>query len=400
MSKSVDTSLPAPQGYIPVLDGVRAVAIGGVLLFHGQVPSAALGWAGVNLFFVLSGFLITGILLDAKTGNRYFRNFYARRTLRIFPIYYAVLLSAIAVSIVKGNARGDYTLWHLSYMQNWIQVHDRFNSPLFGSLGHTWSLAVEEQFYLLWPLLVYFSSKRTLKIIIGSLLLLTPMVRLVFWAATDNVFYQNALLITQVDALAFGSLVACLKRSGLESRAFHVYGRLAMIVGSMGVVSLCIYFGYPTAFWFPKGYLTSPLGSLLYSFLGLLFAGWIASLVVPGQAEVRAGRLWSFQRKVLESGFMRQIGKISYGIYLFHPLVWVYWEKAAGRLRILDPGAGAAAWLLDLCIKLVLVYAVAYVSFRYFEAPIMSLKKRFPTLGEAAGKKVGEGETVRFWART
>ena len=145
--------------YLPQLDGLRGLAIFGVLLFH--IGRFDLGWTGIVLFFVLSGFLITGILLDGKERAAYFRNFYARRALRIFPAYYFVLgltwwiKRDFTVSGLESGIESAVPEWtyFLLYVQNYWMGEHWFRTPLSRFLGYTWKLAVEEQFYLVWQLL-------------------------------------------------------------------------------------------------------------------------------------------------------------------------------------------------------------------------------------------------------
>ena len=175
------------EGRIPTLDGLRGIAIGLVLLYHfdfayqlefGRESSwvidgivtgiARAGWAGVDMFFVLSGFLITGILIKSKgAARRFFGNFYARRALRIFPAYYAFLLLLLLLLPVfdEPGPRGivlDHLVWYGTYLTN---IFEAVRPNLRGDVlfvGHIWSLAVEEQFYLLWPAFVFLFSRRTL----------------------------------------------------------------------------------------------------------------------------------------------------------------------------------------------------------------------------------------------
>jgi peptidoglycan/LPS O-acetylase OafA/YrhL len=166
---------------IPALDGIRGIAILCVMLYHftfygGIEPTlivdkvyyhtALVGWFGVDLFFVLSGFLITGILYDTASAPQYFRNFYARRVLRIFPLYYgtlAVFFFLIPLVIDISDTFEELLrdqLWYWSYLVN-VQIALEY-WPSFFALGHFWSLAVEEQFYLVWPLVVFFLKRRSL----------------------------------------------------------------------------------------------------------------------------------------------------------------------------------------------------------------------------------------------
>src|SRR5271169_5821010 len=206
---------------IPQLDAVRGLAILVVLLHNSpfRFPSAPLrflvgcGWMGVDLFFVLSGFLITGILLDTKPSKDYFRNFYARRCLRIWPLYYSVLLFMfVIVPLVRPqDAAGIFhksSPWwsYLFFFQNFLVA---FPTSSVGPLGVSWSLAVEELFYLVWPLFVrYFSNSRPQRVA-WAILLFSPVLRLYFswhnWQIYSNPFCR-------LDGMMAGALLALLVR--------------------------------------------------------------------------------------------------------------------------------------------------------------------------------------------
>ena len=165
---------------------------------------------GVILFFVLSGYLITGILLDAKGSDGYFRNFYARRALRIFPAYYlTLLLTAVTIFIVApaspalGPGAFEWT-YFIFYVQNYWMGIEAYKTPLSGILGHTWTLAIEEQFYLIWPAAVFFLGRRALIGFCIALLVLSPIVRIWILQSTGNPALTLATLPGQCDALALG----------------------------------------------------------------------------------------------------------------------------------------------------------------------------------------------------
>ena len=225
--------LPLNGRRLPVLDSIRGLAVLVVMLFHFTVMTAdgsalshvlckvaILGRCGVDLFFVLSGFLITGILYDARHSEGYFKTFYARRMLRIFPLYYGVLVTVFFIwPLLRGHlplASHDVLAmqpWFWSHTVNFgILVHD---TKALDTYGHLWSLAVEEHFYLLWPLVVfYFSRKALLRtcvgVIVGSLLL-----RIVLMGMGDN--QQTCYLLTpcRIDQLAIGGWVAVAGRGPL-----------------------------------------------------------------------------------------------------------------------------------------------------------------------------------------
>ena len=221
---------------IPDLDGLRGIAILLVCLFHfnsvattpglfGRVVDASFLhlWFGVDLFFVLSGFLITKILLEAKGSASYFSAFYMRRVLRIFPLYYLTLLVYLFVSIVRQLHTGqpqDYltqlAFWF--YVQNWVIVWHR----AIGVIGHFWSLAVEEQFYLVWPLVIYWLSRRGLKWLSLALIAIAFLVKLAIlffqFPSPDLCVYASYTLTpARLDTLAIGGLAALLATSGRES---------------------------------------------------------------------------------------------------------------------------------------------------------------------------------------
>ena len=223
---------PAPQAgraHIQALDGVRGLAILSVFLYHAW-PDLSHEWRGgatlnmlasagpfgVDLFFVLSGFLITGILLDAREGRRYFRNFYARRALRLFPVYYLYLLVvAFALPIFHRaihTSMPDYSgpwWWYVLYFCNW-KPNWGWGDPW---LGHIWSLAVEEQFYLVWPTVVLLAGRKRLWPI--CLAIIAGATTLRFEWAFDGVPWNQIyrLTITRADTMAWGALGALALRS-------------------------------------------------------------------------------------------------------------------------------------------------------------------------------------------
>ncbi|NQV27245.1 MAG: acyltransferase, partial [Rhodopirellula sp.] len=211
--------------HIPALDGVRGIAILMVMSHHFTIIGSAnpvekavsgvlqLGWAGVDLFFVLSGYLITGILLDSKRSPHYYRNFYARRVLRIFPLYYAVVLLTFLVlprldgslAQILSNTEGSIG-WYITYLSNFAM--SRGNHFGYGMLNVTWSLAIEEQFYLVWPLFVCVMRPQTLLRLCLSLIVGAPLLRLSLVLQSASWVTVYTMPFCRIDALAFGALVA------------------------------------------------------------------------------------------------------------------------------------------------------------------------------------------------
>ena len=187
------------SGFLPGVEGLRAIAILPVLLFHLTVPGFSLGWAGVNLFFVISGFLITGILVRTRGGQGYFRSFYARRGLRIWPIYYVSFLAVIAVALVRHIGISDWPHF-VVYLQNYLLGWQSWRVGFPSFFSHTWSLAGEEQFYLIWPFLILLLSRRRLWLFVAAMFVVAPLSRYLA-VSIDRPFLAFTALPTQVDAL-------------------------------------------------------------------------------------------------------------------------------------------------------------------------------------------------------
>ena len=329
--------------HIPQLDGVRACAILIVLAFH-TIPGLPFGWIGVILFFVLSGFLITGILLDAKgcPAFTYFTVFYARRSLRIFPIYYVTLLVVFALALAFAWPCSDFP-YYLIYVQNfiidWTGTPQRF--PAF--MDHTWSLAVEEQFYFCWPLLVFLLPRRGLVLACTGFLVAAPLFRAWIMSAFPHSLYYYTLLPAQVDSLAIGALLAVLVRMwpmGRITRWYTAYALLS-VVGLGALV-----------FWFS------------YSFLRILLPYFCANALLFPLLFPR-----SWLSRLLASAPACYIGKISYGLYLFHPIVFHVTNAIVRRI--------GAPYLVSVTAEMGMLVIVTVLSWHFFEARVNTLKKYF-----------------------
>src|ERR1700722_12473750 len=194
--------------YYPALDGLRAYAALAVLAYHTTIACFWPGWVGVHFFFVLSGFLITGILLKSKEASNYFKVFYARRFLRIFPVYYLVLLSVIIVAVIAG--RNIQSVWYyVFYVQNFKLAYHNWDISTFPKwLNHTWTLAIEEQFYIFFPLLVRFLKEKALVIACFLLIALSVFTRyyLSVRLPLNTINWGNT--ISNLDFLSAGALLA------------------------------------------------------------------------------------------------------------------------------------------------------------------------------------------------
>lgn len=367
------------SGHVAELDGLRAFAILPVLLTHFWLyPTgyafvnrlAATGWIGVDLFFVLSGYLITGILWDARESAGYYWKFYVRRVLRIFPLYYLLLLVVFALLPLLGKGpaltvvQRDRALY-LGYLANVALVLHGWQ--LF-PLDITWSLAIEEQFYVVWPLVVRRLSARALITTLACAIVLAPVLRSVAllqfhasWMAT------HMLTIFRVDSLAFGGLVAMILRQGLLSPA--ALRRLAtfVLITLAPLLSVLAVTGT-----FARSSLL--VGTVGYSLLGVTFAAFLVRALFPGPG----------MRLVLSHALLRRMGIVSYGMYILHPLCLMFLATALAAFGV-ELDALTASTFANAALKLVVcasfTYAVAELSYRVFERPILALKERFRAEG-------------------
>ena len=264
MSKECTLSVAANDGgisrHVPALDGVRGLAILLVLVHHlvrlgpsETMPVQVLRglftslWVGVDLFFVLSGFLITGILIDSKADRGYFRIFYARRCLRIFPLYYG-FLAVLFLAAALGASRGceecpfllDNQLWFWGYATNLLVIHGGWTELPFNT-GPLWSLAVEEQFYLIWPAVVLWLGAGRLALTCAILIGLSPVARLVMYLAGAPDAATYTLSIVRFDGFAVGGLIALALRNELWSSRLR---RIAVTVGILAftaTLSIALY---------------------------------------------------------------------------------------------------------------------------------------------------------------
>ncbi|HWE50893.1 MAG TPA: acyltransferase [Bryobacteraceae bacterium] len=350
---------------IPELDGLRGIAIILVLLFHfGPVrgplgflaPFFQTGWIGVDLFFVLSGFLITGILLDARGRAGAYRNFIIRRTLRIFPMYYAVLLLDGYLSFYPGPvewasvpARVDW--WYFTYLSD-VKVFLDNKWPVLGTLIPLWSLSVEEQFYLLFPLAVLFLSRKSLTRMLLAALVAAVAIRAgMVVAMPANITGTYTLMPCRMDALALGGLIAIAHRDYPEMLGQRWIAWLTVVCG-IGFVSICM-----TVSTGPR---SNPMRTVGFMALDTGFAGLLVLLLKGASSLVALCRL----------RILVWMGTISYGIYLLHIPVAVIARRHEGTSVKLG---GSADFVISVCVSL----AAAWVSWTVFESPILRLKNRF-----------------------
>ncbi len=358
----------ALSGHLPSLDGVRGLAIV-MVLFHRfdlypETSSVSrllarlsdLGWIGVQLFFVLSGFLITGILLDSKGSPNYFAAFFVRRALRILPLYYATLLvGLVLVPLVTGQpsrAGDEPLLW--CFLSNWPRQHQ----SLF---PHFWSLAVEEQFYWVWPFVVYALDARKLVWLCAALAASALVVRIAAFAGGLDPEQVYTWTICRMDALANGAALAALFRL---TRARDVLARFRWWIGSSTFALLLVAFVL-THRYERIGFAGQTLG---YSVLALAFA------VVVGAAAQGELAKRGLVRRFFSLPPLQTLGKYSYGAYILHVPIhhWLvgYWSHAERESTLSEA-------LLYAAVGFAVTLLAAVVVYHLFERHFLALKKHF-----------------------
>jgi peptidoglycan/LPS O-acetylase OafA/YrhL len=371
---------PSTRAHLPAVDGLRGFAILFVLLFHMRTdfpvaPSIfKLGWTGVELFFVLSGFLITRILLDARDRPRYFRDFYVRRTLRIFPIYYVFLLFVVVFSRVLHGSSGrlEDLPWYMTYLQSIPMMQKEFKDGLPWS-AHTWTLAIEEQFYWFWPVLVYLVRGRALPYVLGLVCASALVARIVLTSLSSNPYCMQAILPVQVDSLSAGALLAYAVHTGVAPRTLRRIALACVLIGGSVCVFLIVKSGGVSAYGNPRLWTKMPHNIPFLTGLAALFCGALG-LALHGPR--RYIELLRFRPLV-------RVGKISYGLYLYHlPLLelmrWLGKKAAAAT--------GADFGWVFVVLELAAFFLVAELSWRFIESPILRLKDRYaPSRLDKAG---------------
>lgn len=353
---------------IPALDGLRGIAVIWVVLFHylpaaaqGTEPNSPIrlfahmfmtGWSGVDLFFVLSGFLISGILLDHNTAANYWSVFYAKRTFRILPIY-TLLVVGYFVGISFGlpaHFRDSVPWWgYATFTQNIVMAVQ--DTPSGGVLGVTWSLAVEEQFYLLIPIAVRFLSRQHLMIVTLVCITLVPVLRI----SPINDSARFLLMPCRADGLLIGILLALIVRDtnlfqSISRYRSTVFGALALT--ALGMAALLLRADLFSVFTF----------TVVSAFFGLLV---LASLLLSETTILN---------RALTYAPLRWIGLISYGLYLYHEAVaLILHHVLLGKAPNIATAAGFTVMLISLGASV----GVAALSFYGFERPILRWAKRY-----------------------
>jgi len=344
--------------YMPQLDALRALAVLAVMVHHflpvdQYIPTdyITLGLLAVRLFFVLSGFLITGILLNYRSDQRgnALRRFYVRRVLRIFPIYYLTLFIALILQ-VRPIQQGIF--WHLSYLSNYVAP---FHPEWMGPASHFWTLAVEEQFYFVWPCILLFVPKKFLgKAIIATIVLAVVFRAFVLFVLSASLDVAGVFTFATLDSLGCGALLALYHYDEkLRARLPSLMKRF--FIAGLCIVSLCtVLYVYNIGF------------RVLHTFL-CLGISFLFVVLIEKTARGFTGKA----KTVMENSAVRYIGKISYGLYVYHNFmlaIVVYYllqRTTVPDYRLVAPFATLAT------------FAAAIVSWHLIERPLAQLKNRF-----------------------
>jgi peptidoglycan/LPS O-acetylase OafA/YrhL len=369
-------------GRMPELDGLRGLAVLAVIWHNAGLTwdhhgagmlhellqlTANMGWMGVQLFFVLSGFLISGILLDQQGAPRQLRNFYMRRVLRILPLYFVVLavlfvlLPALQLTPAWVHPRAQ--VWYWTFLVNWAE-------PIWhgdGGLGHFWSLAVEEQFYLLWPILTVSLARDTMaRFCVGLIVTAISARALLEWYDPEfalDAAYQ--FTVARWDALAVGALLALVmrRREWFERLDAWAPWLSLMLLAYMAIDIARAHNFAPVAGGIAVAALNQTVAALLF---GLLIFAALRPRAVASAMQAR-----------LRNAALRSVGKYSYAIYVFHlPMIHV-WGYLAPRLPWLARLPPALQTLCDIGAVFVLSSALAWLSWQVLEQPCLQLKRFF-----------------------
>lgn len=360
-------ALTPQRTHYPSLDGLRGLAIL-LVVFHHNFDFRNIfffGWLGVDLFFVLSGFLISDILLKSSENKNFLSNFYMRRFLRIFPLYFlAVFFCLFVVPVINQSVRIDYYInnqvWLWTFTQNWLFV---FKSP-YGSplLLHFWSLAVEEQFYLIWPIVILLVKKpKSLLWITAVLLFLVMVIRILLWKfQIADLAYDSLYTFTRIDGICVGSMIALLLR---VNPSFLTRFTTLIVLTLVGMNFIIYFLNLRASSRFPY------LAFVGYTTFAILF-GILVHKAISGKSKyinfIFGNRLLTF------------FGKISYGFYVYHwpvyLLLFPYWFDVFNHNVSLTSIYAKIASSITVTIISIIISTLSYY---YFERYFLKLKRKY-----------------------
>ena len=333
--------------HIDSFDGIRGIAVLMVLMLHADLFHN--GWIGVDLFFVLSGFLITGILRRSRTEPLYWRRFYIKRATRILP---PLVLGVAVAALFWPHAS---LLGAAGYLLSFANVMDMTRFAIF-PIGHLWSLSVEEHYYLFWPFAILWLSKRQLKWLIGAIVIAVPLARLVFTfrLAPHDPYAIYLLTPFRIDGIAMGSMLALLLEDESWQEILKKWSGAAVVLTSVVYLAIWTIAGHVN--FFPQAY--SPIfNSIGYSLVALIAFFLIAF------ARLRPDAVAT---RVLRNRLLRGVGVISYGVYVYSWILLSFLRRSFPALSELQTGL----------IHIAIILPVAAVLFKYYERPITSWGKR------------------------
>ncbi len=351
--------------YIPAFDGWRGVGVILVMLAHCYPNMITRPfWVAMDLFFVMSGFLITGILLDSKQNQHYYKNYIVRRVLRVFPLYYFVLVLSFLVIpyTIPGIMGVNYDFytknqaWFWLYGQNWL-FSIKGLPEINHSMVHFWSLAVEEQFYIFWPLLIkFFKPKQIVRICVGIILFSVYFrVSLGFKLGLVQPYpYMNTF--SRMDSLAIGSIIAIVIR---YNKAW--LEKYLNVIAVASFICLLLGFAYFRTGTFLRLY---PIFTFVDIFAGCIL---LYSLSPNKSALIRVG----------DHSLFRFLGKYSYGIYIYHYIIFNSLDQHFHPYILKHINSEAIAVTLTGVLTIGISIVIAIASFRYLEMPFLKLKKYF-----------------------
>ena len=350
------------------MDGLRGLAI--LLVVTGHLFSKYyifnLGWTGLNLFFLLSGYLITNRLffhISSETLD-YFKNFYARRILRIFPLYYGCLITLfVALPLIYNKYQQYFSSlyniqeWYWFYISNWRII--LYGLPSNNLFFHFWSLAVEEQFYLIWPLIFFFVSAYHKRILTIFIILILSFFFRAFFSESPVVYYNT---LTAAEPLLLGCLVSILEK---KNKLISFY-RSAGVLAVLSVISLCLILLFNA-----DPHITN------HTLLGLGYLNidliWTFLLIII----LTRPRKMVFVDKTFSSGLFVWLGIYSYGIYIFH---WIILQLFINKYDILLTQNGFSelySYWLTRTLGIVITLIASFLSYHLYEQKFLSLKKYF-----------------------
>jgi peptidoglycan/LPS O-acetylase OafA/YrhL len=373
------------QKHIEILDGIRGLAIILVLFAHfvredfnlknfsfvGSIFTkiSLMGLTGVSLFFVLSGFLITGILLAVKNKKHYFQNFYGRRILRIFPLYYlSLFLVFIILQIIIDFTRESLFLqgkqfWLWSYLSNIPSVAGIWNRSDQFALGHFWSLSVEEHFYILWPLIILYTDINKMVTICKTIIIISLAAGISSTLLmNDHIFFKllSWTTITFSGSLALGALLAIHKYQHGSLSLLSKTGKSWMVI--FGILFLFVGF-------FPRKYNADLRGIIAHEISWFFYAGLIIYLLNLKPTSIIY--------KSFTNSLLLLFGKISYGIYIYHGILMPVFQKMEIDTLSDKLGSPLIALLLYYIIAIGTCFLIAMLSWNFLEKRFLKLKNFF-----------------------